>query len=156
MGILECVVYVFLPTLLGWLFNLCAMYGGAAFGLVYYLMPAVVLFGWFWVGKRFARRMKNPVLAVLAGNSIGFLSLAVYLWQEYLAAEKINWLQQLSQYFSSPLMLLNTRILMPFSAQVDGVAQISNTAIQVVGLILMLLPFIGGFFMEKQKRKLEK
>ena len=28
MGILECVLYVFLPTLFGWLFNLCAMYGG--------------------------------------------------------------------------------------------------------------------------------
>ena len=45
---------------------------------------------------------------------------------------------------------------MPFSAQVDGVTQISNTAIQIVGLILMLLPFIGGFFMEKQKMKMEK
>ncbi len=156
MGILECVVYLFVPTLLGWLFNLCAMYSGEAFGLVYYFMPVVILFGWFWAGKRFARRISNPVLGILAGNSIGILSLLVYLWQEYLTDAKINWLQQLSQYFSSSLMMLTTRIVSPFSQQVDGVTQISNTALQIVGFVLMLLPFIGGYFMEKQRMKLEK
>ena len=156
MGILECVVYLFIPTLLGWLFNLCAVYGGAAFGIVYYFMPVVILFGWFWVGKRYARRIANPVLGILAGNSIGILSLLVYLWQEYLAPEKINWLQQTAQYFSSSLMMLTTRALAPFSQQVNGVTQISNTALQFVGLFLMLLPFIGGYFREKQLIKLEK
>ena len=151
MGVLECAVYIWIPSVLGWLFNLIAANAPGAFGIVYYLMPVVIVFGWYWVGTRYARRISNPAAAILAGNSIGILSLLVYLWQEYLAADKISWLQELSQYFSSSLVLVTTRIVVPFSPQVDGVIQVSNTVIQILGVVLMLLPFVGGFFRERQK-----
>ena len=65
--------------------------------------------------------------------------------------DRINLKSKLSQYFSSSLLLVTTRIVVPFSPQVDGVIQVSNTVIQILGVVLMLLPFVGGFFREKQK-----
>ena len=156
MAVLECIAYLFYPTLLGILFNLSAEYLPSAFGLVYYLSPILLFAGWFWAGSRYARHVKNPVLAILAGNSVGILSLGVYLWLEYLSPERINWLQQLAQAFTAPLTLLTVGIVAQFSPEVDGVVQVSNTALQCIGLALAVLAFSGGYFYRRNQDKLVK
>jgi hypothetical protein len=156
MGLLECAIYLIYPSLLGWLFNAVAVYFPAAFTFVYYLAPIFLFVGWFWAGKRYACRISNPVIGILIGNSIGILSIAVYLWQEYITTNKINWLQQAAQYFSASLTPLTVSVVAQFSPTVDGVTQVSNTALQLLGFILVVMAFIGGYFYQRNKTKLEQ
>lgn len=155
MAFLECFLYVFYPTLLGYIFNVIAEHAPSVFGIFYYASPLLLFFGWFWAGRRYYKHLKNPALAIVAGNSIGILSLLVYLWQEYLAIEKINWLQSLSQCFPVSVTLLSAPIVIKFSPEVDGVIQVSNTALQCIGFVLVVIVFVGGYFYERNREKLE-
>ena len=98
--------------------------------------------------------MKNPVLAILGGNALGILSFLIYLWQEYGTAEKINALQAAAQKFTAPLTMISVRIVMRFSPVVDGVTQVSNTALQAVGLVLMVALFTLAYFSGRQRERL--
>ena len=153
MKILECVLYLFYPLLLGWLYYLGAgNLPGNVFLICYYAAPVLLFLGWFWAGRRYARVFRNPVLAILSGNSLGILSPLLYLWQEYLTADKIGWLQKAAQYFTASLTPLTVQIVVPFSPVVDDVVQVSNTALQCVGLVLVALSFAGGYFYQKNKQ----
>lgn len=150
LGILECAAYAVMPCLLGMLWELAAGVNGLLAALVTFL----TLGGWYWAGFRYSKRVKNPAAALLLGNSVGILSFAVYLWQEYGAAVKTMWLQALSQKFAAPLTMITVRIVMRFSPVVDGVTQVSNTALQAVGLALMAILFAVAYFSARQRAKL--
>ena len=156
MAVLECVAYLFYPSLLGFLYTQAATFFPSVFSVLYFFAPVLLFAGWFWAGSRYAVRIKNPALAILAGNSLGLLSLAIYLWQEFLAPERVNWLQQLAQYFSAALLPLTVGLVAQFSPEVDGVTQVSNTALQCAGLVLVALAFTGGYFYRRNKDKLAK
>ena len=152
LGFLECAAYAIAPCLMGLLWQLAAGVNGILAALVTFL----TLGGWYWAGFRYSKRVKNPAAALLLGNSVGILSFAVYLWQEYGAAVKTMWLQALSQKFAAPLTMITVRIVMRFSPVVDGVTQVSNTALQAVGLALMAILFAVAYFSARQREKLLK
>ncbi len=152
LGFLECAAYAIAPCLMGLLWQLAAGVNGILAALVTFL----TLGGWYWAGFRYSKRVKNPAAALLLGNSVGILSLGVYLWQEYGVAVKTMWLQSLSQKFSVPLTMITVRIVMRFSPVVDGVTQVSNTALQAVGLALMAILFAVAYFSARQREKLLK
>ena len=66
------------------------------------------------------------------------------------------WLQALSPKFAAPLTRITVRIVMRFSPVVDGVTQVSNTAVQAVGLALMAILFAMAYFSARQREKLLK
>ncbi len=150
LGILECAAYALMPCLLGWLWELAV----GVNGFLSTLVTLVTLAAWYWAGWRYSRRISNPAAALLLGNSIGLLSLAVYLWQEYGVVEKLVWLQALSQKFAASLTMISVRLVMRFSPVVDGVTQVSNTALQVVGFVLMAALFAIGYFSGRQRAQL--
>lgn len=149
-GFLECAAYAVMPVLLGWLWGLCAGFNG----FLATILTFVVIGGWYWAGFRYAKRVKNPVLAILGGNALGILSFLIYLWQEYGTAKKINALQAAAQKFTAPLTMISVRIVMRFSPVVDGVTQVSNTALQAVGLVLMVALFTLAYFSGRQRERL--
>ena len=153
-GVLECAGYALVPLLTGWLANLAYLSEiGPLITLVHWLLPLVMLVFWFWVGMRYARRIKNPAAALLLAHSVGLAALGLYLWQEYGVdeGEKVMWVMRLIQDFTTPVIMLSARIVVPFCKTVDGVFQVPNTALQIVGLVLFILPFAGGYFRERQK-----
>ena len=149
-GILECAAYLLMPLLLGWLWELAA----EVHVLLAALVTLVTMGVWYLAGWRYSKRIANPAAAILLGNSAGLLSLAVYLWMEYGAAEKIVWIQAAAQKFAAPLTMISVRLVMRFSPVVDGVTQVSNTALQVVGLVLMAGLFTVGYLSGRQHARL--
>ena len=146
LGLLECAAYALLPSLLGWLWELSV--GVSSF--LSTLITLLLLTVWYWAGWRYAVRIRNPIAALLAGNSIGLLSLGIYLWQEYGAAVKNVVLQGLSQKYGASLTMITVRIVMRFSPVVDGVTQVSNTALQIVAFLLLAALFAVGYFSHRK------
>lgn len=146
LGFLECAAYALAPSLLGWLWELSVGVSGFLSTLVTLLLLAV----WYWAGWRYAVRIRNPIAAMLAGNSIGLLSLGIYLWQEYGAVVKNVVLQGLSQKYGVSLTMITVRIVMRFSPVVDGVTQVSNTALQIVAFLLLAALFAVGYFSHRK------
>ena len=146
LGLLECAAYALLPSLLGWLWELSVGVSGFLSTLITLLLLTV----WYWAGWRYAVRIRNPIAALLAGNSIGLLSLGIYLWQEYGAAVKNVVLQGLSQKYGASLTMITVRIVMRFSPVVDGVTQVSNTALQIVAFLLLAALFAVGYFSHRK------
>ncbi len=146
LGFLECAAYALVPSLLGWLWELSVGVSGFLSTLITLLLLTV----WYWAGWRYAVRIRNPIAALLAGNSIGLLSLGIYLWQEYGAAVKNVVLQGLSQKYGASLTMITVRIVMRFSPVVDGVTQVSNTALQIVAFLLLAALFAVGYFSHRK------
>ena len=146
LGLFECAAYALLPSLLGWLWELSV--GVSSF--LSTLITLLLLTVWYWAGWRYAVRIRNPIAALLAGNSIGLLSLGIYLWQEYGAAVKNVVLQGLSQKYGASLTMITVRIVMRFSPVVDGVTQVSNTALQIVAFLLLAALFAVGYFSHRK------
>ena len=146
LGFLECAAYALMPVLLGWLWELSVSVSGFLSTLITLLMLAA----WYWAGWRYAVRVKNPFAALLAGNSLGLVSLGVYLWQEYGAAVKNVFLQSLSQKYGASMTMITVRIVMRFSPVVDGVTQVSNTALQVTAFVLLTGLFAAGYFFHRK------
>ncbi len=146
LGFLECAAYALVPSLLGWLWELSVGVSGFLSTLTTLLLLTV----WYWAGWRYAVRIRNPIAALLAGNSIGLLSLGIYLWQEYGAAVKNVVLQGLSQKYGASLTMITVRIVMRFSPVVDGVTQVSNTALQIVAFLLLAALFAVGYFSHRK------
>ena len=146
LGFLECAAYALVPSLLGWLWELSVGISGFLSTLITLLLLTV----WYWAGWRYAVRIRNPIAAMLAGNSIGLLSLGFYLWQEYGAAVKNVVLQGLSQKYGASLTMITVRIVMRFSPVVDGVTQVSNTALQIVAFLLLAALFAVGYFSHRK------
>ena len=146
LGFLECAAYALVPSLLGWLWELSVGVSGFLSTLTTLLLLTV----WYWAGWRYAVRIRNPIAALLAGNSIGLLSLGIYLWQEYGAAVKNVVLQGLSQKYGASLTMITVRIGMRCSPVVDGVTQVSNTALQIVAFLLLAALFAVGYFSHRK------
>lgn len=146
LGFLECAAYALVPSLLGWLWELSV----GVSGFLSTLITLLLLTAWYWAGWRYAVRIRNPIAALLAGNSIGLLSLGIYLWQEYGAAVKNVVLQGLSQKYGASLTMITVRIVMRFSPVVDGVTQVSNTALQIVAFLLLAALFAVGYFSHRK------
>ena len=134
------------PFLLGFLIGCLYLIPGLS-TVLYYLSPIAILLFWFWVGMQFSKEMHNPLLAVLAGNSVGILSLLIYLWQFVLTSESSRnlILAALSQAFTSPLSPLTAYIALIFVGESNVLDQTHITIMEVSGLVLMVAVFILGY-----------
>jgi len=142
------------PIVVGWIINILIMVpviGMAGF----YLLPLVTTVFWFFLGKQYARKW-NAVPAVLIAHTVGIFSLLIYLWQFLLETDVTRnlTLAAFSQMFSAstPLYLIG-RIAVLFESQPNYAGRASMVAMQIIGLVYMVIVFSVGLFLEKKRTK---
>ena len=143
-----------IPVVVGWLVNILIMVpviGMAGF----YLLPMLTTVFWFFLGKQYARKWK-AMPAVLIAHTVGICSLLIYLWQFLLETDVTRnlTLAAFSQMFSAsaPLYLIG-KIAVFFESQPDYVGSASMVAMQVIGLVYMVIVFSVGVYLEKKRTK---
>lgn len=149
-------LFIFAPALIGYIYNsmLIKIIFIPLFGtLIFYLVPFAMLIFWFWVGQKFAQTKLNIFPAVLLGNSIGIISLPVYIWQFVILSDqqRILFFAAFSQFFSISINYLTLKIAVLFEPQKNYIGSVTLTASQIIGLITMLLVFTVGFIYKKKK-----
>ena len=144
----------FVPVVVGWLVNILLMVpviGMASF----YLLPLLTTVFWFFLGKQYARKWK-AVPGVLIAHTVGICSLLIYLWQFLLETDATRnlILAGFSQMFSAstPLYLIG-RIAVLFERQPNYAGEATMVAMQVIGLVYMVIVFSVGMYLEKKRTK---
>lgn len=124
--------------------------------LLFTLLPMLTTVFWVFLGWQYARAGWKVLPAALTANSLGILSLAVYLWQFFGFTDETRnlALAGASQMFSAatPSWLLG-RIAILFESQPNYVGRAAMMGLQVLALVYMLLIFIGGYAAEKVVHK---
>jgi len=144
----------FVPVAVGWLVNILITV--PVIGMVgFYLLPLLTTVFWLLLGKQYARKWK-AALAVLIAHIVGICSLLIYLWQFLLETDTTRnlTLAAFSQMFSAsaPLYLIG-KIAVFFESQPDYVGSASMVAMQVIGLVYMVIVFSVGVYLEKKRTK---
>ena len=152
----KCILILlsFVPVVVGWLVNILIFV--PVIGMAgYYLLPLAATVFWFFLGKQYARKWK-PVPAVLIAHAVGICSLLIYLWQFLLETDATRNLAfaGFSQMFSaSAPSYLIVRIAMLFESQPNYTGRATMVAIEVLGLIYMVIVFSVGIYSEKKRTK---
>lgn len=142
------------PVVVGWLINSLMQFpviGTAGF----YLLPLFTTVFWFFLGQKYARQWK-PLPAVFIAHAAGIGSLLIYLWQFLIETEATRnlALAAFSQMFSASTPLyLTGKIAVFFLRQSDGVSRATLVALQIIGLVYMVIVFSLGLYLEKKKVK---
>lgn len=144
----------FVPVVVGWLVNILLripVIGMAGF----YLLPLLTTVFWFFLGKQYAHKWK-VVPGILIAHTVGICSVLIYLWQFLLEtdATRNTALAVYSQMFSAatPLYLIG-RIAVLFERQPNYAGMASLVAMQVIGLVYMVIVFSAGMYLEKKRTK---
>ena len=154
-----CFLFPLTPTLIGYIYNLILiplLSVPFLFSLVFYVLPFAMLFYWFWAGRKYAQAKGSALISILIGNSIGILSLLLYIWQFVLLSDQQRnlFLAGLSQYFSSPIVFLTMKVAVLFESQKYAIGSTTAVATQIIGLFVMLVVFAVGIFYEKRKTRI--
>lgn len=147
----KLLLMVLSPILIGFLFNNFLLF----IPLFIYVAPFLMIVYWFWVGTKFTDHVNNPIKAIVLANSIGIISLILYYWQFVVVADKGRniILAGFSQLFTLPLSYISSYIVIRFGLIPNGINQSTILAVQVVGLILMIIVFFSGYFYKKNLSK---
>jgi len=143
----------FVPVVTGYLLNMTILIPRLGM-LLFYLLPCVTLLFWFFLGIRYAKSDWNFIQSTMIGNGVGILSLIIYFWQFLLCGDDSRniFLASFSQDFTANTNLLTARLAMLFEAEKNTFTQTTSTAMQVLGLILMVFIFILGYGVGKRKK----
>lgn len=147
------VLLTLVPVMVGYIVNwtlLLPVIGS----LLFFLLPLATTAFWFYLGGRYARAGWNAPCALLIGNAVGILSLAVYVWQFILLPEeKINlFLAVASQMFSAAVpTYLFGRLAMRFESQPNYIGETTALALQVIAVLYMVVVFGCGYAWQKRK-----
>ncbi len=115
-----------------------------------YILPLVMLFYWFWAGRKFAQLQVNPILSVIYSHTLGLLSLFLYLFEfHYLSGLSRNtFLCEVSQYFTAPVVNVTYSFAAIFEPIEHVTTQVTFSGGQILSFIILLLVFIFGYKIE--------
>lgn len=120
--------------------------------LWFWLFPAALLVLWFWAGRRYSVAGRGFLSALLLAHVLGFLCLAVYLWQFLLVPDGAR--SMLLAVFSQSYAPVNTYtsfLAIRFEPDPHVIGQVSQTAGQVLNLLLMMVVFSGGYWFQRRR-----
>ena len=124
--------------------------------LLFTLLPLLTTAFWAFLGWQYARSGWKALPAVLTANSLGILSLAVYLWQFFGHTDEARNLALAGapQMFSAstPTWFLG-RFAILFESLPNYVGRAAMMGLQVLALVYMILVFVCGFATEKVVHK---
>ncbi|MEL7656550.1 MAG: hypothetical protein AAGU75_11655 [Bacillota bacterium] len=146
------ILLTFVPVVTGYILNLTLLIPGMGV-LLYYLLPCITQIFWFYLGNKYSETNWNIIQSIMIGNGIGFLSLLLYFWQFWGCsdANRNLFLSALSQDFVANTNLITAKFALLFEAEKNTFSQTSATAMQILGLLLMIIIFILGFVWGKVK-----
>lgn len=147
-------VLTIVPVLTGYMLNRTVLIPGLG-TLLYYLLPCVVFVFWFYLGSNYSKSGWNVLQSAMIGNWAGFLSLLLYLWQFLLCDDGSRnlLLSALSQCFASNTILVTAKLALLFESEKNAVTQASITAMQILGLLLMVFIFSAGYAFGKARNR---
>ncbi len=142
------------PVVTGYILNLTLLTPGLG-TLLYYLLPCFTLTFWFYLGSKYSKTNWNIIQSTIIGNGVGFLSLLLYYWQFWgLSDDNRNiFFSAISQYFVANTGLVTSKYALLFETEKNTITQISFAAMQILGLILMVIIFLAGYVFGKAKNK---
>lgn len=145
---------ILVPALIGYVYNMLLLIPILG-TLLLYILPLAMLVYWFWVGSKFAEFNWSLPISILVGNSFGILSLIIYFWQFLFItdSERNLFLAALSQMFTSCTNIFVARVAILFEPDKNVVGQVSFTAVQILGLIFMMIIFAIGYIWSKKKAR---
>lgn len=147
----SLIIFAFIPTIMGYFYDL--LFRPALIVFLLYILPIFMFFLWFWVGGKFAKMNIKVLTSILIGNSIGIVSLLVYLWQFFIISEEQRnlTLAGLSQAFSTAtgIYVIKLAVVIQPEKHIVGITTITIT--QILGLILMMGIFAAGYYFNKRK-----
>lgn len=151
---LSLIIFAFIPTIIGYFYNI--LFTPALASFLLYILPIFMLSLWFWVGGRFAQMNIKAFPSILIGNSLGIVSLIVYLWQFNMVSEghRNLTLAGLSQAFSASTGMYIARLAILIQPEKNVVGHATITTMQVLGLIPMIIIFTIGYYFNKRKVRL--
>lgn len=145
-GILILLTLV--PIIAGYILNLTLLI--PVIGMIlYYLIPFLTMGFWLYLGKLYSETTWHIVPALLIGNAAGILSLLLYVWQFFWHSgdTRTLFLAALSQMFAaSGPTFLTAKIAILFEPQANVFGQTTITAINIIGVGLMVLIFAAVIF----------
>lgn len=146
----------FIPLVTGYMLNQSLMLPRLGL-LFYYLIPFVTLPFWFYLGRKYSETNWNIMQSTAMGNGIGFLSLLIFFWQFWWQDDNsMNlFLASMSQLFVASTNILTARVAPLFEIEKNTFTSISFTAMQILGLLLMVIIFISGYVFGKAKSKIK-
>jgi hypothetical protein len=150
------IIFAFIPAIVGYLYNfflIQLLKIPSLITFLFYILPILILSFWFWVGGKFAQRNVKVFPAILIGNSIGIVSLLLYLWQFVFVSSDSRslYLAGFSQDFSAGLSFFTARFAILFEPEKNVIGQATAIGIQVLGLLFMLIVFTLGYYLKKRK-----
>lgn len=120
--------------------------------LWFWLLPAVLLVFWFWVGRKYAGSGWNLIPVLLLVHAVGILCLAVYLWQFLLVGDGArNMLLATFSQSYAPVNHYTSFLAIRFEPAPHVIGRVSFTAIQVLDLLLMMAVFSEGCWFQRKK-----
>lgn len=148
------VLLTLVPIFTGYLLNISILIPGLG-TLLFYLIPCITLIFWFYLGRKYSKTNWNILQATILGNCIGFISLLLYLWQFYLRNDENRnlFISGISQLFVSGTSLFTAKFPQFFENHGNTITQTSYTAMQVLGLFLMVIIFLIGYVFGKVKAR---
>jgi hypothetical protein len=149
------IFFIFVPSIIGYLHNIFTpliLSIPTYFSLYWYGSAILIAYFWFWVGGKFAQSSMKILASVLIGNLLGIVSLFVYLWQYLLIPEthRNHYLATSSQYFSDTISVFIGKLAYLFEPNKNVIGMVTYTAIQILGLLLMIIIFTIGFKFKKR------
>lgn len=151
------VLLTFIPVVFGYVFSYAMMIPRIGSQL-FYLYPIGIIIFWFWLGTRYSKTQYNLLFATLLGNAIGLISLTLYFVQFILLDDSRRnlFLAGFSQMFTSSIAPYTARIAVLLEANKNSISQTTFTAIQWIGLIIMVVIFVAGYLVGKLKKQMIK
>lgn len=148
------ILLTLVPVVTGYILNLTLLIPGLGL-LLYYLIPCVTLFFWFYLGSKYSKIGWNIIQATIIGNGIGLISLIAYFWQFWGCHDdnRNMLIAGVSQYFVANTNLLTAKFAIIFESQANSISLISVTSMQLFGLFLMVIIFLSGYVFGKVRGK---
>ena len=146
------VLLTLVPVITGYTLNITLLIPGLG-SFLYYFLPCITLLFWFYLGSRYAKSQWNILQSTIIGNGIGFLSLLIYFGQFWWCsnADRNLVLAAFSQNFVATTNLITARFALLFEVEKNTISMISSTAMQIMGLLLMVLIFLAGYVFGKNR-----
>lgn len=155
-------IFPFLPSLFGWLTGSVLNDDGSVLvWVLYFTAPFMMIAFWFFIGSRYAKSQMSYIRSVLFGNSIGLLSLLLYLWQysDFSGSPQNEFLGTVARCYTWPLSWFSGIFAMPYEALSGHSAELMRSiryyVIEPTGaLIIMITVFsLGYLFTKRQSNK---
>lgn len=138
------------PILIGYMLNYLLRF----IPFLIYIAPFLMIAYWFWVGMKFAKIVKKPIIAISLANCIGIISILLFYWQFVIlqASERNSAIASFSQMFTTPLDYISALIRLLYELPRE-ITQVTTLAMQIFEIVLMIIVFSCGYFYKKYKPK---